>query len=81
AGEDPLPDASRDRLIEGLRERGHRSVVPLSSPEHLAEMINAIAKPGDYVVCLGAGTITNWAQALPAQLAALQAEQKGGSAA
>lgn len=44
-------------------------------------MINAIAKPGDYVVCLGAGTITNWAQALPAQLAALQAEQKGGSAA
>ncbi|MFT9087382.1 MAG: UDP-N-acetylmuramate--L-alanine ligase [Acetobacter okinawensis] len=81
AGEDPLPDASRDKLIEGLRERGHRSVVPLSSPEHLAEMINAIAKPGDYVVCLGAGTITNWAQALPAQLAALQAEQKGGSAA
>jgi UDP-N-acetylmuramate--alanine ligase len=81
AGEDPLPDASRDRLIEGLRERGHRSVVPLSSPEHLAEMINAIARPGDYVVCLGAGTITNWAQALPAQLAALQAEQKGGSAA
>jgi UDP-N-acetylmuramate--alanine ligase len=81
AGEAPLPDVNRDRLIEGLRDRGHRSVVPLSSPEHLAEMINAIAKPGDYVVCLGAGTITNWAQALPAQLAAIKAEHKGGSAA
>lgn len=35
-------------------------------------MINAIARPGDFVVCLGAGSITNWAQALPAQLAELQ---------
>ena len=31
-----------------------------------------IAKPGDYVVCLGAGSITNWANALPGQLAALR---------
>jgi UDP-N-acetylmuramate--alanine ligase len=81
AGENPIEGVDRDALIEGLRERGHRSVVPLSSPDHLAEMVNAIAKPGDYVVCLGAGTITNWAQALPAQLAALQATAKGGRAA
>ena len=37
-------------------------------------MVHAIAKPGDFVVCLGAGTITNWAAALPAELAALQGE-------
>ena len=72
AGEDPLPDINRDKLIEGLRERGHRSVVPLSNPAHLAEMINAIAVSGDYIVCLGAGSITHWAQALPSELAALQ---------
>ena len=72
AGEDPLPDINRDKLIEGLRERGHRSVVPLSNPAHLAEMINAIALSGDYIVCLGAGSITHWAQALPSELAALQ---------
>ena len=73
AGEAPMPGISRDSLIEGLRSSGHRSVVPLPGPEHLAEMIHAIAKPGDFVVCLGAGNITQWANALPAQLAALQA--------
>jgi UDP-N-acetylmuramate--alanine ligase len=35
-------------------------------------MIHAIARSGDMVVCLGAGNITAWAGALPAQLAELQ---------
>jgi UDP-N-acetylmuramate--alanine ligase len=77
AGEAPLEGMDKDSLVEGLRARGHRSVVPLPGPESLAEMVHAIAKPGDYVVCLGAGNITAWAHALPGQLAALQ----GGSAA
>jgi UDP-N-acetylmuramate--alanine ligase len=72
AGEQPIEDCDRDALIEGLRGHGHRSVLPLSDPEHLAEMVHAIARPGDFVVCLGAGNITNWAQALPEQLATLQ---------
>ncbi|GBR02042.1 UDP-N-acetylmuramate--L-alanine ligase [Gluconobacter cerinus] len=71
AGESPIEGADRDALVEGLRDRGHRSVVPLPSPELLPEMVNAIAKPGDYVVCLGAGTITQWAQTLPQELEAL----------
>ncbi len=73
AGEAPIEGADRDTLVDGLRAHGHRSVVPLSSPDHLAEMVHAIARPGDYVVCLGAGNITQWAAALPGQLAALQA--------
>ncbi len=76
AGEAPLPGASRDALVDGLRANGHRSVVPLPGPEHLAEMIHAIAKPGDMVICLGAGNITAWAAALPDQLAALQGGQR-----
>jgi UDP-N-acetylmuramate--alanine ligase len=83
AGEAPIPGVDRDALVEGLRASGHRSVVPLPGPEHLAEMVHAIARPGDYVVCLGAGNITQWAAALPAQLSELQAGQKrrlGGAA-
>jgi UDP-N-acetylmuramate--alanine ligase len=79
AGEQPIPGVNRDALVEGLRARGHRSVVPLPGPEHLAEMVHAIARSGDFVVCLGAGNITGWAAALPAQLAALQAGQKAGA--
>jgi len=72
AGEAPIPGIDRDGLVEGLRARGHRSVVPLPSPARLAEMVHAIARPGDYVVCLGAGSITQWAATLPAELSALQ---------
>ena len=73
AGEAPVQGVNRDALVEGLRARGHRSVVPLTTPAHLAEMVHAMARPGDYVVCLGAGNITQWAQALPEELTALQA--------
>ncbi|MDT7950579.1 MAG: UDP-N-acetylmuramate--L-alanine ligase [Acetobacteraceae bacterium] len=72
AGEAPLAGFNRDSLVDGLRARGHRSVVPLPGPEHLAEMVNSIARPGDFVVCLGAGNITQWAATLPAELALLQ---------
>ncbi len=72
AGESAIPGATRDALVDGLRASGHRSVVPLPGPEHLAEMIHSIARPGDFVVCLGAGNITQWAATLPAELAALQ---------
>jgi UDP-N-acetylmuramate--alanine ligase len=77
AGEQPVPGFDQDALVEGLRARGHRSVVPLPAPESLPEMIHAIARSGDYVVCLGAGNITAWAHALPGQLADLQARARG----
>ena len=73
AGEAPIEGVDKDALVEGLRAHGHRSVVPLPGPDSLAEMVHAIARPGDYVVCLGAGNITGWAHALPEQLAELQA--------
>jgi len=76
AGESPIAGVNRDALVEGLRARGHRCVVPLPGPEHLAEMIHAIARSGDIVICLGAGSISQWAAALPGQLAALQAGSK-----
>jgi UDP-N-acetylmuramate--alanine ligase len=76
AGEAPIEGVNRDALVEGLRARGHRQVVALTDPAHLAEMVHAIARHGDYVVCLGAGNITAWANALPAELAILQGNTK-----
>jgi UDP-N-acetylmuramate--alanine ligase len=73
AGEAPIPGADRDGLIAGLRARGHRHVLGLDGPQQLASLVKNIARPGDYVVCLGAGSITQWAYALPGELAALGA--------
>jgi len=71
AGEQPIAGADRDSLVLGLKAHGHRQVVALDKPESLARMIHAQAKPDDYIIFLGAGTITQWAYALPAELAAL----------
>ena len=71
AGEAPIEGVNRDALVDGLRTRGHRSVEALPGPEALPEMISERALPGDLVVCLGAGTITNWANELPAALRGL----------
>jgi UDP-N-acetylmuramate--alanine ligase len=71
AGEAPIEGANRDALVQGLRTHGHRRVVPLDAPEQLAGLVAEMAQPGDYVICLGAGSITQWAYALPADLAAM----------
>jgi len=73
AGEEPIPGIHRDALVEGLERHGHRTVVPLSGPAELTEVIDGLAGPGDMVVCLGAGDITQWANALPENLRALRA--------
>lgn len=71
AGETPVEGASRDALVEGLRAHGHRNVQALPDPKQLAAMVADMAEPGDYVLCLGAGTISQWAYALPAELEAI----------
>ena len=70
AGEAPIAGVDRDALVLGLRTHGHRRVIALDGPDQLATLVAGIAQPGDYVVCLGAGSITQWAYALPAELAA-----------
>lgn len=80
AGEAPIEGADKKHLVEGLRDHGHRSVSAVVSPETLAASIAAVAEPGDYVICLGAGNITQWAYALPAQLDAMIPDQKKAKA-
>jgi UDP-N-acetylmuramate--alanine ligase len=71
AGEAPIPGIDRDHFVLGLRAHGHREVIPLQESAALAGVVAGIAKSGDYVVCLGAGNITQWAYALPGELKAL----------
>ncbi len=68
AGEDPIPGASRDDLVAGLIAHGHRNAGPLKDEADLVRLVREHARPGDMVVCLGAGTISAWANALPARL-------------
>src|SRR5947209_694704 len=71
AGEPPIPGIDRDHFVLGLRAHGHREVIPLQNSADLARVVHGVAGRGDYVVCLGAGNITQWAYALPDQLKAL----------
>jgi len=71
AGEAPLEGVDKHALVDGIRRFGHRQVQPLENAAVLPRAIREEAKPGDLVVLLGAGDITSWAYALPAQLEAL----------
>ena len=75
AGEAPIPGIDRDELASGLRRHGHPHVLTVDDEESLIATVATIAKAGDLVVGLGAGTITDWINALPARL-----EQHGGAA-
>src|SRR5712675_1711359 len=68
AGEAPIEGIDRDHFVLGLRAHGHREVIPLPGAGELANIVRGLAGRGDLVVCLGAGNITQWAYALPAEL-------------
>jgi UDP-N-acetylmuramate--alanine ligase len=70
AGEDPIPGASHADLVAGLIRHGHRHARIVESEDDLERLVREQAKPGDMVVCLGAGTISTWANGLPARLKA-----------
>ncbi|WP_213549238.1 UDP-N-acetylmuramate--L-alanine ligase [Vannielia litorea] len=68
AGEDPIPGASRDDLVAGLIAHGHRHARAILSEDDLVRLVREQAGEGDMVVCLGAGTISAWANNLPERL-------------
>ena len=71
AGEPPIEGVDKNALAAAIGAHGHRHALVLPSPDKLAGLVRSLAAPGDFVVCLGAGTITQWAYALPGELAAL----------
>ncbi|MBC7157060.1 MAG: UDP-N-acetylmuramate--L-alanine ligase, partial [Rhodobacteraceae bacterium] len=71
AGEDPIAGADRDALVAGLIAHGHRHARAILNEDDLERLVREQARPGDMVVCLGAGTISAWAANLPDRLADL----------
>ena len=70
AGEKPIEGFERDDLVAAIKAHGHRRALALNGPEDVPAIVREMAKPGDYIVFLGAGNITQWAYALPEQLKA-----------
>ncbi|MEK9827570.1 MAG: UDP-N-acetylmuramate--L-alanine ligase [Rhodospirillales bacterium] len=68
AGEKPISGVDHNTLADGLIAHGHKEVKTINDPSDLAELIAKNATSGDYVICLGAGTITQWAGQLPNEL-------------
>ena len=60
----------RDSFADGLRAHGHRNVYVIDGPDDLPKVVAHLAKPGGAVVCLGAGSITQWAAGLEMALKA-----------
>jgi UDP-N-acetylmuramate--alanine ligase len=71
AGEAPIEGVDKNALVDGVRRYGHRQVSALDSVTALPRIVAEATSAGDVVVLLGAGDITSWAYALPAQLEAL----------
>ncbi|MEJ6389093.1 UDP-N-acetylmuramate--L-alanine ligase [Gymnodinialimonas ulvae] len=78
AGEDPIEGASRDDLVAGMIRHGHRHACAIMDEDDLERLVREEARPGDMVVCLGAGTISAWANGLPERLKDLDKKVVGG---
>jgi len=68
AGEQPIDGINKASLVAGISAHGHRDVRPLTAKSELADTLSDIVRPGDFVICMGAGDITGWAYSLPDEL-------------
>ena len=74
AGEDEIEGINSEALVSRIRAGGHRDARYMATPTALAGIITGIAKPGDFVVLLGAGNITQWAASLPRELESISGQ-------
>lgn len=75
AGEEKVLGAERDNLVAALIHHGHREAVAIADLDELTEYVSREAVAGDWVVCLGAGSISSWAHELPKRLSAAKPQR------
>ncbi len=68
AGEQPIPGAENHHLVEAIKQAGVEDVTAIESFDELVQKLSEVCKPGDVIICLGAGSITHWAAELPEAL-------------
>jgi UDP-N-acetylmuramate--alanine ligase len=68
AGEEPIAGADSATLAASVRAHGHRDVTHVPSVDDLASALHERARPGDVVITMGAGNITNVGRSLLAKL-------------
>lgn len=79
AGELPIVGIDHHALADAIRAAGHPAVIAVDGEREIVPVLRRIAKPGDLVVCLGAGNSTDWAHAIPGWLQ-VEPERAGGLA-
>lgn len=64
AGEEPIEGVDHTALVNSMLGHGHKHARVLEDLETLPALIQEIAEPGDMVVCMGAGSISTYANDL-----------------
>ena len=80
AGEEPIEGVDKEHFAQAIREHGHRDVDVLLHKGDLAPKVLDVAKSGDYVICMGAGNITAWANNLPEEMDTMSKAIQGKAA-
>ncbi len=60
AGEEPIEGVSKEKLVQGLYDSGHKSVHTVEDERGVKIFLEKHAKSGDLFICLGAGSISSW---------------------
>ena len=68
AGEAPIEGADRDSLVAGLTNHGHRNALEVADEAALGAFLTEQCRPGDMLICLGAGSISAWAHGLAGEV-------------
>jgi UDP-N-acetylmuramate--alanine ligase len=76
AGETPIAGADGKAICRAVRSHGRVEPVFIEKIEELPRALNQIARDGDVIVTMGAGSIGSAAHDLPAALAALSAGRR-----
>ncbi len=63
-----IKSINQEVIIDGILKSGHKNVIKLNDKKDLTNIIKASSNKGDVVVCVGAGSISSWANELPDKL-------------